>query len=142
MANTTVSSQTEASTTARSTVPGEFAFIPPMPRSIEETGLSLAFLADLSLKILYNAGYLTGGQLAERLRLPYTGVTEVILEFLKREQLVEVLGAKGVGGAGLSVCPHCPGARSGPRGAGPKPICGACPRAPPRLRCGHASTIP
>jgi DNA-binding MarR family transcriptional regulator len=97
MANTTVSSQTEASTTARSTVPGEFAFIPPMPRSIEETGLSLAFLADLSLKILYNAGYLTGGQLAERLRLPYTGVTEVILEFLKREQLVEVLGAKGVG---------------------------------------------
>ncbi|WP_376788506.1 ATP-binding protein [Thermoflexus sp.] len=97
MASVSVSASTETSTAARPTAPGEFAFLPPVPRALEETGLSLAFLADLSLKILYNAGYLTGGQLAERLRLPYTGVTEVILDFLKREQLVEVQGARGVG---------------------------------------------
>ncbi|WP_376792462.1 ATP-binding protein [Thermoflexus sp.] len=95
--NAPVSSQTEAPTSSRVAPPTEPAFIPPMPRTLEETGLSPALLADLALKILYNAGYLTGGQLSERLHLPYTGVTEVILDFLKREQLVEVQGAKGVG---------------------------------------------
>lgn len=94
---------TPASTPAgTATAPGPtpaagMGFIPPVPRSLEETGLSLTFLADLALKILYNAGYLTGGQLADRLRLPYTGVTEAILEFLKREQLVEIQGTRGVG---------------------------------------------
>ncbi len=97
MMSTATTSQAETPAPSRVTPPSETAFIPPIPRSLEETGLSLALLADLALKILYHAGYLTAGQLAERLRLPYTGVTEAILDFLKREQLVEVQGARGVG---------------------------------------------
>ena len=97
MMGVTPTAQTETSAPSRATPPTEPVFVPPMPRTLEETGLSPALLADLALKILYNAGYLTGGQLSERLRLPYTGVTEAILDFLKREQLVEVQGARGVG---------------------------------------------
>ncbi|MDW8183815.1 MAG: AAA family ATPase [Anaerolineae bacterium] len=93
----TSTAQMETSAPSRAAPSTEPVFIPPMPRTLEETGLTPALLADLALKILYNAGYLTGGQLAERLRLPYTGVTEAILDFLKREQLVEVQGARGVG---------------------------------------------
>lgn len=95
--STTIAAQSETSVPSRATSPAEPSFIPPVPRTLEETGLSPALLTDLALKILYNAGYLTGGQLAERLRLPYTGVTEGVLDFLKREQLVEVQGARGVG---------------------------------------------
>ncbi len=97
MMSAAVGSSTETSVPSRAAPPAEPSFIPPVPRTLEETGLSLALLSDLALKILYNAGLLTGGQVAERLRLPYTGVVEEILDFLKREQLVEVQGARGMG---------------------------------------------
>lgn len=70
-------------------------FIPPVPTSIKETGLGLGFLTDLALKIMYFEGNLTGYELAERMRLPYPGVVDQVLEFLKREKLVEVKGAGG-----------------------------------------------
>ena len=35
-------------------------FFPPSPRSLQETGLSLGFLSDLALKVLYSEGYLSG----------------------------------------------------------------------------------
>ena len=70
-------------------------FIPKMPASIKETGLGLGFLTDLALKIMYFEGNLTGYELAERMALPYPGVVDQALEFLKREKLVEVKGAGG-----------------------------------------------
>lgn len=70
-------------------------FVPPLPRSVQETGLSLGFLADLALKILYFEGYLSGYELAERMKLPFAGVVGEVLEFLKREKLCEVKGAGG-----------------------------------------------
>ena len=72
-------------------------FEPAAPRSIDETGLTLLFLADLTLKILYNVGNLTGLQIADRLKLPFTSCTDQVLEYLKREQLVEVKGSGGFG---------------------------------------------
>ncbi|MBN1955402.1 MAG: AAA family ATPase [Anaerolineae bacterium] len=74
-------------------------FIPKMPRSIEETGLSLAFLSDLAIKVMYFEGFLTGVELSERLKIPFSGVLDQVIEFLKREKLVEV---KGTGGGGFS----------------------------------------
>jgi predicted ATPase with chaperone activity len=65
--------------------------------SMEETGLGLGFLSDLALKLLYFQGYVTGADIAESLCLPFAGVVEPVLEFLKREMLVEVKGAKGLG---------------------------------------------
>jgi len=62
---------------------------------LQETGLGLGFLTDLALKTLYLEGYLTGVEWCERLRLPFPGVTEKVVEFLKREMLLEVRGATG-----------------------------------------------
>ena len=73
------------------------SFEPPAPRSIEETGLNLGFLTDLALKIMYFAGSLAGSQLAERMKLPFAGCVDQVLEFLKREQLAEVKGSGGFG---------------------------------------------
>jgi len=70
-------------------------FVPRAPRSVEDTGLSLGFLTDLALKLMYFEGYLSGYELAERMRLPYSGVVDQVLEFLKREKLCEVKGAGG-----------------------------------------------
>jgi len=70
-------------------------FVPRAPRALEDTGLSLGFLADLALKILYFEGYLSGYELAERMKLPFAGVVDQVLEFLKREKLCEVKGAGG-----------------------------------------------
>ncbi len=70
-------------------------FLPRTPRSVEETGLNLGFLIDLALKVLYFEGFLSGYELAERMKLPYAGVVDQVLEFLKREKLCEVKGAGG-----------------------------------------------
>ena len=75
--------------------PAPTSFVPPVPASIEETGLGLGLLTDLALKIMYYEGNLSGYELAERMSLPYPGVVDQVLEFLKREKLCEV---KGVGG--------------------------------------------
>lgn len=73
------------------------SFEPPAPRSIEDTGLNQAFLTDLALKIIYHGGNLTGLQVADRMKLPFTGVVDQVLEWLKREQLAEVKGSGGFG---------------------------------------------
>lgn len=70
-------------------------FVPPEPTTVEETGLGLGFLSDLTLKLLYFRGYVTGGEIAAELCLPFSGVVERLLEFLKREMLCEIKGATG-----------------------------------------------
>ncbi|HLE29505.1 MAG TPA: ATP-binding protein [Anaerolineales bacterium] len=72
-------------------------FIPPPLSKLEDTGLSLNYLSDLALKILYSSGYLTGFRIADLMTLPFIGIVDQILEFLKREKLVEVKGAGGFG---------------------------------------------
>ena len=44
---------------------------------------------------MYFEGNLSGYELAERMKLPYNGVVDHVLEFLKREKLCEVKGAGG-----------------------------------------------
>jgi predicted ATPase with chaperone activity len=68
--------------------------------SVEDTGLKLDFLADLALKILYFRGYVTGADIAEEMRLPFGGIVERILEFLKRDMFCEIKGADGFGRSG------------------------------------------
>jgi len=76
---------------------GTEKFLPPPVTRIEDTGLAMVYLADLTLKILYNSGNLTGFRMAELLTLPFNGIVEDILEHLKREKTVEVKGAGGIG---------------------------------------------
>ncbi len=84
--------------------------LPPQPRLNRPRLVRLTtpaciclFLADLALKILYNVGSLTGLQVADRMKLPFNGCVDQVLEYLKREQLVEVRGSRRLWRAGLSV---------------------------------------
>jgi len=88
-----------AQPTKTKTAPPPLGFRPPPLSSIEDTGLSLGFLADLVLKLIYFESYISGYEIAERVRLPFAGVIDRVLEFLKREQLCEVKGAGGLGEA-------------------------------------------
>ena len=80
---------------ARPVMPGSAsaantAFVPPPITRIDDTGLSLLWLQDLVLKILYFQGYMTGFKIAEEIALPFTGIVDQIVEALKREKLIEV----------------------------------------------------
>jgi predicted ATPase with chaperone activity len=45
------------------------------------------------MKIMYFEGFISGATIADRLKLPFTGVVDQVLEFLKREQYCEVRSA-------------------------------------------------
>jgi len=64
---------------------------------LEDTGLSLLWLQDLALKILYFRGNLTGFNVAEAMALPFAGLVDHVLEALKREKFVEVKTQVGFG---------------------------------------------
>ncbi len=70
-------------------------FAPPMPETVEETGLSFQFLADLALKTAATETVQTTAAIAERLCLPVT-LTEMLLQHLYREKLVEIRGNIGL----------------------------------------------
>lgn len=70
---------------------------PPAIESIEDTGLSRGFIADMALKVLYFQGQATGYEIAKVLHLPFTMVLSPIMDFLKREQMCEVKGSGGLG---------------------------------------------
>jgi predicted ATPase with chaperone activity len=72
-------------------------FVPPPITKLEDTGLAQLWLQDLALKILYFQGYLSGFKIAEEIALPFAGVTDQILESLKREKLVEVKSSSAMG---------------------------------------------
>ncbi|MBI3923360.1 MAG: ATP-binding protein [Armatimonadetes bacterium] len=63
---------------------------PAVPNSVEETGLSFSFLCDLTMKTLMVRGQITGGDLADFLRLPYSKVMEDVLRFLRDDGQVEI----------------------------------------------------
>ncbi|HEX9074235.1 MAG TPA: ATP-binding protein, partial [Anaerolineae bacterium] len=72
-------------------------YIPQEPRSIEESGLSMGFLADLVLKVMYTRGFLMGHEIADALKLPFANIIDRALDYLRREHLSEVRGSSGLG---------------------------------------------
>ena len=67
-------------------------FEPAEIHSAADTGLSPQFLSNLALKIIYYASTISGHEVALRMRIPFLGVVDEILDGLKRESLVEVRG--------------------------------------------------
>jgi predicted ATPase with chaperone activity len=78
---------------------GGLAWLPPTISSIQDTGLHQLAIADLVLKVLYFGGVMAGHAIADVVKLPYTGVLDSVMEFLKREKFVEVRGQSGFGEA-------------------------------------------
>jgi predicted ATPase with chaperone activity len=73
----------------------ETRLLPPVPGSIEETGLSGEFVTDLLLKTLYVQGARTGSELSDALKLPFTILDQLLLD-LQQRRYVEVRGTRGV----------------------------------------------
>src|SRR5262249_753087 len=72
--------------------------VPPVPRTVEDTGLALDQIEQLLIKTMYGAEQ-TGTTIAERTRLPYA-LIEPIIERVRAQLLVEARGATGSGTAG------------------------------------------
>jgi hypothetical protein len=72
--------------------------VPPVPRTIEDTGIPIDQIEQLLLKTMYGAE-VTGMALADRMRLPYA-LMEPLIERQRANLLVEVRGATGSGTAG------------------------------------------
>jgi hypothetical protein len=70
---------------------------PPVPRTLEDTGLGADQIEQLLIKTLYT-GEATGHIVAERVRLPYA-ILEPLVEHARAERLIEVRGATGTGSA-------------------------------------------
>ncbi len=78
----------------------EKAWHPPAISNLEDTGLTKLGVADLVLKVVYYGGDMTGHAISDVVKLPFSGVLDKIMEFLKREKMLEVVGAGGIGEAG------------------------------------------
>ena len=74
------------------------AAIPPVPVTLDDTGLGADKIEQLLIKTLYG-GETTGLLLADAVRLPYA-VLEPLIERARAERLIEVRGAAGTGSAG------------------------------------------
>jgi len=76
--------------------PPRRGFEPREITAVEDTGLGYQFLADLTLKTIYFVSTITGFEVAQRLRLPFVGVVERLLDGLKRDTYIEVRGGSSV----------------------------------------------
>lgn len=74
---------------------------PPVPGSLEDTGLGPDVVSGLLLRTLYRAGTATGADLEREVRLPFPILDDELLD-LQRRRLVEVRGTRGVGRRGYS----------------------------------------
>src|SRR3989440_1124291 len=70
-------------------------FVPFKPTSAEETCVDAGFIGDLTLKVLYFNGVITGGAAASLMCLPYNNVVDRVLESLKTHSLIEIRGGTG-----------------------------------------------
>jgi predicted ATPase with chaperone activity len=66
------------------------------PRTIEATGIPEPFLTSLALKTLYFGGQMKGWQIAQAMRLNFSGVVEPILQTLRNHALVQVTGGSNL----------------------------------------------
>src|SRR5271170_1301587 len=70
-------------------------FVPPYTNSIADTGLKEGFLEELILKDIYLTNFALGREISARTHLPFK-VVEEILEYLKRQLLIEVRTSGGL----------------------------------------------
>jgi Mg-chelatase subunit ChlI len=73
-------------------------YIPQSPKLVSETGLSVSFVFEMILRAIYNRGRLTGSELTSELKLGM-GVLNPILQLMRRQSLIDIVGQKGTGDA-------------------------------------------
>jgi predicted ATPase with chaperone activity len=75
--------------------PSAMPALPPEPTSIAATGLGMGFLTDLVLKVIYFHGNISAQQISEVTKLPFLGVLDRVLDFLKLEEYIDIVGSEG-----------------------------------------------
>jgi predicted ATPase with chaperone activity len=81
---------------AVSPAPEEQHFIPRVPQSLEEVGVSETIIEELVLKTVYARGEAIGRDLAASMGVKFS-LIERIVESLKRQRMIEVKGSLGFG---------------------------------------------
>jgi predicted ATPase with chaperone activity len=76
--------------------PQDSGVTPPVPESLEDTGISSAIVEQLVLKFLYFRGEMLGRELADALGLEFSLIDE-LLEALKRSHTIGVRKSLGMG---------------------------------------------
>jgi predicted ATPase with chaperone activity len=84
-----------------SALPPGMKWEPPPVRTLEDTGLNLIQVADLAIKVMYFSGFMTAQRVADIIKLPFVGVVDQVIEFLKRERFIEARGQSGLGDAAV-----------------------------------------
>lgn len=69
---------------------------PRLPTNLPDTGLTLGFIAEMALKVLYVQGSLLGQEIAHQIRLPFPLIDEA-LRFLKDQRCLEASGGDVMG---------------------------------------------
>lgn len=69
-----------------------FKRVPPVPHSLEDTGLDLSFIVDLINKHVVFMGEFTIPMVAKRVKLPVS-IVDQAMEVLRREKFIQVTGA-------------------------------------------------
>jgi len=77
-------------------VADDVSVVPPMPESLEDTGIQVSVIEQLILKFLYFRGEVLGKDMAGLLGLQFSLIDE-LLETLKRQHLVGVKKSLGMG---------------------------------------------
>lgn len=72
------------------------SFVPPLPQTLEATGLNRSFVQDMLVRVIYNRSSATGKEIANELRL-YYGVIEPLLQDLRRSDFIDIVGQRGYG---------------------------------------------
>lgn len=65
------------------------------PNSVRETGIDFGVLLDLCLKTVYHAGRPSARLICSRMGLSF-GVVEELLQFLRKQEFVEIVGSSGI----------------------------------------------
>jgi hypothetical protein len=71
-----------------------FRHKPPSPNNIEETGLSLEFLSELAVKLMFYLSNFNMFDISDKLKLPIN-IVDGIIQHLRQEKFCEVKGGTG-----------------------------------------------
>ncbi|GAB4495730.1 MAG: ATPase AAA [Anaerolineales bacterium] len=71
-------------------------YIPPLPTTLEQTGLNRTFMFEMILRAVYNRGRPSGGEISQDLGLSYQVVGPILHE-MRQKELLDVAGQKGIG---------------------------------------------
>ena len=72
------------------------AIVPPVPETVEESGIPASMLEHLILKLLYTRGEMLGRDLSEAMGLKFS-LIEDFLEYLKHQHLIQAKTSMGMG---------------------------------------------